>query len=273
MKKLFVGSGLGATGLAWRSWGNLKSIPFGNPERAAAVANAILSERLITQLPQARSSFLDIGAHIGSVFSAVHHNEPTVTLRAIEADPSKAAELTSKFPHCEIFNCAVGETPGTATFHIHAKAGYNSLVEQKGSRSVGSVDVEVRTLDELLADAEVHVIKLDIEGAELGALIGGRELVQRNRPLIMFESVSLEENSLGYSPEMLWRWFDAEGYQVFTPDRVAHTAPPLTLDVFLDAHAHPKRTHNYFAIAEENRTDIRDRARSILNVPVPPGAA
>jgi hypothetical protein len=112
----------------------------------------------------------------------------------------------------------------------------------------------------------VDVIKIDIEGAELGALRGGQDLVARSRPVIMFESTELAENSLGYSALALWNWLDSMGYVVFTPDRVAHDAPPLSQEAFKDAHYYPMRTLNYFAIANANRDMVRDRAREILGV-------
>ena len=54
------------------------------------IANAILADTLITQLPLTDSVFLDIGAHLGSVFSAVHSNDPMVTIFAVEAEAAKA---------------------------------------------------------------------------------------------------------------------------------------------------------------------------------------
>jgi hypothetical protein len=121
-------------------------------------------------------------------------------------------------------------------------------------------------LDHLLQDAPLDYIKMDIEGAELGALRGGQTVLNRTRPTIMFESASAAENTLGYSAEQLWHWFDTAGFMVVTPDRLAHDAPPLSLETFLDAHAYPMRTHNYFAVPVEKRTVVRDRAREILGI-------
>ena len=86
----------------------------------------------------------------------------------------------------------------------------------------------------------------------------------------MFESTNLEENSLGYSAEKLWHFFDAEGYELFTPDRVVHDAPSLALETFLGAHAYPIRSHNFFVVESENRVTIRDRSRKILGVYLKP---
>ena len=56
------------------------------------------------------------------------------------------------------------------------------------------------------------------------------------------------------------------GYLIFVPDRLAHDAPPLTLEAFLDAHFYPFRTQNFFSVHRERRTEIRDKARNILGI-------
>ena len=41
-------------------------------------------------------TFLDIGAHIGSIFSTVHHYDKSINIIAFEAEPSKAAALEKR---------------------------------------------------------------------------------------------------------------------------------------------------------------------------------
>lgn len=269
MKTLVVRSPLGSAALALRNWAALHGLSPRNPEKAGAVANGIIAERLIARLPPSGSSFLDIGAHIGSVFSRVHRADRSVRIFAIEADAAKADSLRRSFGYCTVRNCAVGPDCGRALFYLRDRSGYNSLVGEGGGGEGGggaSVEVEVQTLDALFPDAVFETIKIDIEGAELGALRGGTALLARSRPTIMFESTHLAENALGYSAEGLWRWFDAAGFALFTPDRLAHDAPPLALESFLDAHHYPMRSHNFFAVPTEKRREIRDRARAILGI-------
>ena len=84
----------------------------------------------------------------------------------------------------------------------------------------------------------------------------------------MFESTELGVNALGYSPTLIWEWFQDMGFEIFTPDRLGHDAPAFDLSTFLDSHAYPVRTQNYFAVHRDNRLEIRDRARKILNIQV-----
>lgn len=245
---------------------SLRKIPLSNPEQASSVANGILADRLIQRICVPGGTFLDVGAHIGSVLASVHSFNKKVDICAFEADPSKAQILRKKFPFCRLFEVAVGESEGRAEFFLNPKAsGYNSLVSQSAADQP-TITVRVAALDDLLPDGQVDVIKIDIEGAELGALRGGENLIRRNKPTIMFESVGTGINSLGYSPALLWEWFNDMEYAIFTPDRLAHNAPSLGLEAFLDAHEYPFRTHNYFAVSRDRRTEIRDRAREIIGV-------
>lgn len=266
MRERLVGSILGDALKATRTWWDIRSLSLLNPEKAAMLANGVLAERLITNLCTGESAFLDVGAHIGSVFTSVHRNTNPSKIYAVEADPAKAQALQARFDYCEIFNCAVGEEQGHLQFYCDRdRPGYSSLVPSEGN-AVEEIQVEVRLLDQIFPDQLIEVMKIDIEGAELGALRGGQELLARSRPVIMFESAGLGVNALGYSPDQLFEWFQEQSFKVFTPDRVAHDAPALGLESFLDAHEYPVRSHNFFAIPPERRLEVRNKARKILQI-------
>jgi len=266
MLNRLVGTGAGQALLTLRGWTELRALSYANPEKAAMVANGVIADRLIARLCPGGGVFVDVGAHVGSVFSTVHHHDKSIRILAVEADPDKVVSLRQRFSYCELHECAVGESPGETTFYMNpAKTGYNSLAV---SDATGLVErqVQVRRLDDLFDGVRVDVMKMDIEGAELGALRGAAALIARAAPVIMFESAGLAVNSLGYSAAALWEWLAGAGYQICTPDRLAHDAPPLSQDAFLDAHHYPMRTHNFFAVPPEQRTRVRDRARAILGV-------
>lgn len=122
------------------------------------------------------------------------------------------------------------------------------------------------TLDNLISSPDVDVIKIDVEGAELGVIRGGKRVLSDCRPLVMFESAPSGVGSLGYTKDALWRQLDELGYQIFVPNRLAHDGDGLSLECFLDSHVYPRRTTNYFAVPEERRIEIRDRARLIRGI-------
>jgi hypothetical protein len=121
-------------------------------------------------------------------------------------------------------------------------------------------------LDSILPHNGVDVMKIDVEGAELRVLRGSDRIVQESRPVIMFESGPPADDSLGYTKEAMWRFFTDRGYAVLIPNRVAHNDSGLSQEGFLESHLYPRRTTNYFAVPHERRTEIRDRARTVLKI-------
>jgi hypothetical protein len=115
---------------------------------------------------------------------------------------------------------------------------------------------------------DIDVIKIDVEGAELDVLRGSMKILNESRPTIMFESGPQLESDLDYTKEGLYEFFFSRGYVVLIPNRVAHNDFGLSKDGFIESHLYPRRTTNYFAIPKERRIEIRDRARSILKIPV-----
>lgn len=266
IKQRVVSSAFGPAALDLMTWTSAFGSAGKNPEAACRIANDMIADRLVTRICRAGESFVDVGAHIGSIIVRVHKHDPSVRILAVEAEPAKAKNLRTVYPYAEVFDVAVGESAGEVELSIDtARSGYNSIVAGKG-KADRTVRVRLAPLDSLIPDRQVDVLKVDVEGAELGVFIGGAGVIDRSRPTIMFESVGEATNALGYSPRKIWEWMQAHGYQVFTPDRVAHNARPMGLDTFLDCHQYPFRTHNYFAIHQDRRIEIRDRARQILGI-------
>ncbi len=212
---------------------------------------------------------MDVGAHIGSIISEVAHHCPSAKIVAIEAIPEKADRLKRKFPHVEIHSCAVSDSDGETIFFVNTrKSGFSSLRRPTNSDAseVAQIKVPIKKLDGLIFSNDVDLIKIDVEVAELGVLRGGERLIKTNRPTIMFESGAPVESGLGYTKELMWQWFMEREYSLLVPNRVAHYDPGLSLECFVESHLYPRRTTNYFAVPNERRTEVRDRARDILKI-------
>jgi FkbM family methyltransferase len=267
MKRLILGTGIGRLALAARDSVNLAVAALTRPEIAGMVSNDYLAGVLITRLCKANKTFIDIGAHIGSVFAGVAYYCPSVRIIAIEPIPEKVVHLRRKFSHVECHACALSDSEGETSFFVNTKrSGFSSLVRPSrfDESEVTEMKVPLKKLDTLISSREVDLIKIDVEGAELGVLRGGERLVAESRPTIMFESVLPTGNGLGYTTESLWQWFAEREYAVLVPNRIAHNDPGLSQDCFVESHMYPRRTANYFAIANERRVEIQDRARDVL---------
>ncbi len=259
LKQLALGTPIGRAAMWARDTAGLIRTALTKPEQLPAELNDRLATHLVTHWPC--NVFLDVGAHIGSIIAAVRHNNLRACVIAVEAMPEKAAALRLKFPGLRaVHACAVGESTGEVAFFVRPKAsGYSSLV-----RAADSVQITVplRMLDDLVHEP-VGVIKIDVEGAELGVLRGAQRLVTESRPVIMFESGPCEAM---YSKADMWAWLTARDYEILTPDRMAHNGPGLGREGFEEAHWYPRRTTDYFAVPAERRDEVRETARRLLGV-------
>lgn len=255
LKQAILGSPLGRLAMAARDRMDLATA---TKETLGTIINDQLAGWLITRLCRPDMTFVDVGAHIGSIIAEVQAHCPRTTIVAVEAMSEKVALLRRKFPGVTIHECAVGDEEGPVTFYVDEKrSGYSSLAARAGLEIV----VQKRKLDDLLDGARVDAMKIDVEGAELGVLRGAVAIVARDRPTIMFESGPQEV--LGYSHTDMFDWFDGQGYGLLLPNRMAHEAPPMSKDCYLDSHHYPRHTTNYFAVARERIEEVRNRVRSL----------
>jgi FkbM family methyltransferase len=239
------------------------------PEQLGTMAQDYLAAYLMSRICAPEKMFVDVGAHIGSVVAAVQRHCPKSTIVAIEAMSDKAAALTRNFPNVKVMNFAVGDVSREVEFHVDTlRSGYSSLVaDRKGLPGVQTINVPMQTLDRLLAMLQnIDVIKIDVEGAEYQVLLGSNAIIESHRPLIIFESALGSETSSGQCLTDLFDWFKSKSYSVFAPNRVAHNGSPFSRSAFAEAHIYPRIATNYFAIPDEKRIEVRDRARKILSI-------
>jgi len=269
LKQFIVGTKLGDILKSTRDTFNLVYKACFCIDQVGAYGNGIVANQLITKFCDSNKCFIDIGSHIGSIISDVIRNDSSIKIIAIEPMHEKVINLRNKFPSVKVYECAAGAQECEAPFFINTKrTGYSTMFRPAHTpeSDLTEIKVNVKRLDDLVSGDDVDAIKMDVEGAELEVLRGSINLLQRNRPLIMFESGLSISNELNHKKEALWQLMADLSYSVHIPNRVAHNDPGLSQEGFVESHIYPYRTINYFAIPKERRIQIRDRARSILKI-------
>jgi FkbM family methyltransferase len=137
-------------------------------------------------------AFVDVGAHIGSWalelaphFEIVHAFEPqTESFNALCGGIS----LNAFDQQVIAYNCAVSSENKYALLRIISPDGGGSAIVPLPHNEKCSVEkVACVALDSIDRLGIVGLLKLDCEGSELDALIGARQMIQRDRPRIIFE--------------------------------------------------------------------------------------
>lgn len=140
-----------------------------------------------------RLRFVDCGAFDGDTVEALAAAGYSFeAIAAFEPDPQNFALLSRglrRHGPAICFPCGVADSTRVARFE--AGEGMASREAEEGSTMVQCV-----ALDEAIAGFRPNLIKMDIEGAELDALQGARELIAAERPALAI--------ALYHRPEHLW---------------------------------------------------------------------
>jgi FkbM family methyltransferase len=144
-------------------------------------------QRLISSIVKPGTVFYDVGANVGFYsLLAAGLVGPQGHVFAFEPLPRNVAYLRrhlalNRVSNVQILELAVGEQTGSASFTPEPSGCMGHLSD------TGCLPVTVAGLDDLLEQGRLlppHSIKMDIEGAELLALRGAQNCIQRHRPII-----------------------------------------------------------------------------------------
>jgi len=191
---------------------------------------------------------LDIGCHFGSMLSEMVRLAPRGNHVAFEAIPEKVKFLRRKFPGVRIHDTALSDEAGSTTFFVNEqKTGFSGLARH-GEGVHREILVQCRRLDELVPELpRIDFVKIDVEGAELFVLRGAKRLLERDRPILLFECSPSGPPAFGYAPGELWDLLHAVGYDVYLPKDFLVGGAPIERARFEAALVYPFRAFNWIA--------------------------
>lgn len=149
-------------------------------------------EWVVDKFAKRGSVAVDVGANLGfaSIIMAAKVGDDGEVF-AIEPNPclyhklQKAFSLNG-FKNCHILQCACSSSADIANFFIDESDHTQSRVTQEG---VG-IEIQALTLDHILKHVKkpISFIKIDVEGYEFDVLSGAAEIIDKHRPVIVFET-------------------------------------------------------------------------------------
>lgn len=134
---------------------------------------------------------VDIGANRGQFALAARRWAPKARVFSFEPLPHAAdifKKVFSDDPDVKLHEAAIGNCSGKKLIHLSARDDSSSLLEIgeaqskhfPGTHEVGTLEIEVGTLDQFLTKEEIvrpAMLKLDVQGFELQALAGCKSLI------------------------------------------------------------------------------------------------
>ncbi|MBI2135305.1 FkbM family methyltransferase [Candidatus Woesearchaeota archaeon] len=198
--------------------------------------------------------FLDIGANDGRSILSFHKLRKDWDIFSVEASSihkKRLEKIKSKIPNLTYVIKAVGKergkrlklyTPVYGFYAMHTAAGTSLETVKKrmmwhfGKRIANNfrykeTECETIMIDDLKLSPDI--IKIDIEGAELDALLGCRKTIKKYSPYFM-----IEYNESNFKD--IWRFLSKRGYELFGFDPKKMKFEAFSKDRFRNCYFMPK---------------------------------
>ena len=124
---------------------------------------------------------VDLGANIGMASLYFLWKYPDATVDAYEIDPDNVVYLTKnlqQFPHARVHSMGVAAQAGEFTLYQRAEGGSSaSSLIPEGDMRKGPL-VKTQSLDTIIGERTIDILKIDIEGSEFEVLQASKKLSQ-----------------------------------------------------------------------------------------------
>ena len=200
------------------------SIIFRRAVKEGIYEHDILS--IIFPLIKPGTEVFDIGANIGIMAIPMLTFDKSIRVISAEASPNslpflkKTNLLSPDKNRWIIIDKAIAEKEGKLKFHLASKdnGAYDSINDTKRADYLNVVEVEATTIDAIWKsrnEPDVSVIKSDIEGADLLALKGGIQCIQKCKPSILIEWNVLNIKPFGFTNKDLYDFARSINYELY----------------------------------------------------------
>jgi FkbM family methyltransferase len=177
-----------------------------------------ITKKIIRAVVKTNSNCIDVGCHKGEILDEIIFCAPSANHFAFEPIPAFFENLKSKyknFPTITFYPFALADKNGNATFNYvknaPAYSGLNRREYAHKQPDIEEINVEIKKLDDLIPDnTKIDLIKIDVEGAELGVLKGATRIIKINKPIIIFESGIGASDYYQTTPQQIFDFFEKE---------------------------------------------------------------
>lgn len=195
----------------------------------------ILTKRIINRLPQS-SNCIDVGCFKGEILDLMKNAAPKGQHFGIEPIPSQFDYLSQKYmntKNCKVFNIAASNATGVSEFNfVQSNPSYSGLRKRdydKPNEIDTTIKVKTDLLDNVIpSDVSIALIKIDVEGAELLVLEGASKIIEKYKPIVVFEHGMGASNHYGTSPAMIFDYFHNKSMRLSTLDNYLSKKNTLT---------------------------------------------
>ena len=238
-----------------------------------------ITRALVQELLRPGGVFIDIGAHVGFFSLTAAITNPQVQVIAFEPNPKnfrilKANLCANDINSVQCEPCAISDHNGMETLYLANSDMSASLVQnfqEKYTRSAGSVDVRVTSLDSYLSKFPARgpmVIKVDIEGHEPAFFKGAARSLETHHPDLILEVLDTEDAEIVHQLRTLGYHFYSisdEGLVEATTPKLVKRFPFVFLNYLISAR--PESEIQWLSACIKKRTESIDLLRTSKHRP------
>jgi len=167
------------------------------------------------------SHIVDVGANQGIYTLSISRQVRTGKVFAFEPDPRLFVALKNnvernRADNVILFNAAAASQPAKLLLRPGSLNRGDNRIVRSGSDSTDAIEVTAVTLDEVIPDHRVDLMKIDVQGFELDVLRGATQIIQANPTLlILFEFWPHGLRLASASPEELLKLLQEAAFSLF----------------------------------------------------------
>lgn len=200
-----------------------------------------LTKAIMKRVIKPDSNCIDVGCHKGEILDAILQLAPNGKHFGFEPIPGLFNNLNQKYAgKATIYPYALADANGKSTFQFVKNApAYSGLKKRRydtDTPDIEEIEVEIKVLDELIPSSiKINFVKIDVEGAEFGVLKGAKQLLKRDKPVVVFECGMGASDYYGTKPADIYSFMTDEiGLSVSTLKSFINNRKPLTAAEFTD---------------------------------------
>ena len=148
-------------------------------------------------------TYIDVGCHVGDILDHMLSVSNDSEFVGYEPIPNLSEYLKKKYSDDDrvtIYGLALCEERGTKDFnYVTTSPGYSGLIKRPYDKPEEDENIQVNCdyLDRYTFKYPIKFLKIDVEGGEYGVISGGKHLITRDKPVIVFEHAM--KSSIVYS--------------------------------------------------------------------------
>ena len=152
-----------------------------------------LTKLILKKVLREESNCVDVGCHKGEILEQVLKYAPNGKHLAFEPLLDFYNYLNEKYGNrVDLYPFALSDKAGSSSFqyvkNAPAYSGFKKRSYAIDNPEIEEITVEVKTLDALVPEhLNIDLIKIDVEGGELGVLKGAERILRKNKPIVIFE--------------------------------------------------------------------------------------